>query len=324
MNISCAIITDLLPLYHDEVCNESSREFVKEHLEECSTCRAILEKLSDDTLDRHIKKERENVVGNHAQTVKEKSLVIGLTIAMVIPIVVTFIVNLATARTLSWFFIVLTAILVFGSITLVPLIVERNKGLWALGSFVCSLLLLLFTIDLLTSGRSWSLIPVTAILLGTSILFAPYILAKLPLTGFASRHKGLIAMVSNTLLLYMLLIIIGIRADNASYWRTAFLISFVCLLLPWLLFLTIRYLRVNAFVKAGLCFIYVGLFVAMINSVIEWILSGVWHSQLRYANLFQWRGYYMIDANITLLVLLIGCIVGGILVAIGLLRKSKR
>ena len=323
MKISCDIITDLLPLYHDEVCNESSRKLVEEHIEECSTCRAVLEKLRDDTLDKHIKKERESVVGHHAQTVKEKSLIIGLTIAIVIPIVVTFIVNLATARTLSWFFIVLTAILVFGSITLVPLVARQNKGLWALGSFVGSLFLLLFTVDIYSGGRSWSLIPVTAILLGASILFAPYVLATLPLTGFASRHKGFLAMVSNTLLLYVLLIVIGIQASRGGYWRTAFTVSSVSLLLPWLLFLTIRYLKVNVFVKTGLCFIYVGVFSAMVGSVIDWALYGGWYSRLRYASLFQWTDYSVIDANISLLLLLIGCIVGGILVAIGLLRKKN-
>ena len=62
----------------------------------------------------------------------------------------------------------------------------------------------------------------------------------------------------------------------------------------------------------------------MIGSVIDWILDGVWVNRLRYANLFpgQWADYRIVNANISLLTLLIGCLVGGILVAIGLPRKK--
>lgn len=39
MNISCEIIKDLLPLYHDSVCSDDSRKLVEEHLQCCETCR---------------------------------------------------------------------------------------------------------------------------------------------------------------------------------------------------------------------------------------------------------------------------------------------
>ncbi len=35
MNISCEIIKDLLPLYHDGVCSVDSTKAVEEHLEHC-------------------------------------------------------------------------------------------------------------------------------------------------------------------------------------------------------------------------------------------------------------------------------------------------
>ena len=42
MSISCKIIEDLLPLYHDGVCSEESRRLVDEHLPQCESCRAVL------------------------------------------------------------------------------------------------------------------------------------------------------------------------------------------------------------------------------------------------------------------------------------------
>ena len=42
MKHSCEVIMDLLPLYHDGVCSEKSREMVEEHLMECESCKKAL------------------------------------------------------------------------------------------------------------------------------------------------------------------------------------------------------------------------------------------------------------------------------------------
>lgn len=36
--IPCEVVIDLLPLYHDEVCNEKTNELIKHHLNSCSSC----------------------------------------------------------------------------------------------------------------------------------------------------------------------------------------------------------------------------------------------------------------------------------------------
>lgn len=50
MNISCDIIKDLLPLYHDDVCSEDSRKLVEEHLDQCGSCSAELKKYDGEIL----------------------------------------------------------------------------------------------------------------------------------------------------------------------------------------------------------------------------------------------------------------------------------
>ncbi len=42
MKISCDLIRDLLPLYCDDVCSETSREMVEQHIKECGKCREEL------------------------------------------------------------------------------------------------------------------------------------------------------------------------------------------------------------------------------------------------------------------------------------------
>ena len=326
MNMKCDIIMDLLPLYHDGVCNNASRQLVEEHLAQCAACSAMLEKIRNNTLDNRIIAERGDVVGHHTKAVKRKSFITGISIASVlaVPVLVSLIVNLATGHALDWFFIVLTSLMVLASVTVVPLVFEKNKGLWTLGSFNASLFLLLITISIFTGWGNWVFVAISSISLGMSIMFAPYVIGHLPLTGFAARHKGLLAMSLNTLLLFAVIVISGLHAQaGAEYWRLAFLITPVCLTFPWSLFLIIRYLNANALVKTGLCLISGGLFFSMIGEVVNFIVTGNWVNRFAGgANLFVWN-LGTLNANITLLIILVGCVGGGILTAIGLMRKKK-
>lgn len=42
MKLPCELIRDLLPLYHDGVCNDVSKTLVKEHLNDCTACAQAL------------------------------------------------------------------------------------------------------------------------------------------------------------------------------------------------------------------------------------------------------------------------------------------
>lgn len=44
MKISCSVIKDLLPLYHDDLCSEESRELIEEHIKVCNDCKSELKK----------------------------------------------------------------------------------------------------------------------------------------------------------------------------------------------------------------------------------------------------------------------------------------
>lgn len=59
--VSCGIIKDLLPLYYDEVCSGESNKMVKEHLDECSSCKSELDKIKTD-----IKLPKETVEKNRS------------------------------------------------------------------------------------------------------------------------------------------------------------------------------------------------------------------------------------------------------------------
>lgn len=43
MNTPCALIRDLIPLYHDEICSQDSRKLVEDHVAGCAYCKKYLD-----------------------------------------------------------------------------------------------------------------------------------------------------------------------------------------------------------------------------------------------------------------------------------------
>lgn len=89
MKISCEIIKDLLPLYHDGVCSNDSKTLVEEHLASCDSCKSELQTMDEEL---HLNHADQNL--NEAEAVKElsrkwkkgmkKSLLKGILITIVI------------------------------------------------------------------------------------------------------------------------------------------------------------------------------------------------------------------------------------------------
>jgi len=325
VKISCDVARDLLPLYHDAVCSSGSKQLLEEHLADCDSCKSMLAKIRDNTIDNRIKHECGDVVGHHTKAVKRKSFTTGVSIAgiLTIPILVCLIVNLAVGRALDWFFIVLTSLMTLASVTVVPLVCEKKRGLWTLGSFIGSLIALLMTCAIYTGG-DWFFVAAISILFGVCILFAPYVLSQLPLSGIASRHKGFIAMALDTVLLFAVIVASGlyVGADVFADWHLGLLSAIVALALPWGLFLIIRYVKTNALLRAGLSTISSGLFMSYGLGLMDWILEGTVPYRFSGANLFVWNDA-TINPNIFLLALLSSLVVGGILSLVGLLRNKK-
>jgi predicted anti-sigma-YlaC factor YlaD len=47
MKVSCNIIKDLLPLYHDGVCSDDSRAMIDKHILECDSCKTELQAMDE-------------------------------------------------------------------------------------------------------------------------------------------------------------------------------------------------------------------------------------------------------------------------------------
>lgn len=334
MKYQCEIIRDLLPLYHDKVCSKASETAVEEHLEECGQCREIAEKLKNTAYDEKLQLEKENVIAAHAQKVKRKTFMVGAYIAgvLMIPVIVCLICNIAIGHSLDWFFIVLASLMVLASITVVPLVVEEKRGLYTLGAFTVSLLFLLLVCSIYSRG-GWFPVAASAVLLGLSVVFLPFVMYQIKLPEKLSNQKGLLVMAVDTLFLYGLIIIALYYSKVAPlYLFRGLMINTVCVLLPWGIFAVIRYSKTNGLVKGGICTIIAGTFCAFINDIIALILEGRFSICILNADLTRWTletkcgessTTGTIDANVWLLTLIFSLIIGTGLIIAGVLKAQK-
>ena len=74
MSKQCEVIQDLLPLYVDGACSESSTKMIKEHLETCSECRQIHQQLCSHTSEEILQKEKDGVISRHSRKLRKKKI----------------------------------------------------------------------------------------------------------------------------------------------------------------------------------------------------------------------------------------------------------
>lgn len=317
MKYSCDMIKDLLTLYCDDVCSEDSKAIVEEHLTECEPCREELNKLKDNTYTDELKEDKNHIVKAYKKGMRKKALKVLLVIFMA-PVWICFTINIAVGHTLDWFFIVVTSLGVLASFVLVPLIVEKRRFLWIITSFTATLLLLLLTCCVY-SGGDWFGITTIAILFGFSVVFLPFAIRQVPLRGALAQNKGILVMLIDTAML-CLLILFSVSEDLG----VSLLTMAYCLVLPWALFLVIRYLKVNCLIKAGICFLITGVYVSTVDCVLQLITSGKisdYHTKFWAADFTDW-GMHSGD-NVMLIILLSGVALGLILIGFGIVFGKK-
>lgn len=89
MNKQCEIVQDLLPLYVDGACSETSAEMIKEHLESCPGCNKIYQQLCSHASEDILQKEKDGVIARHSRKIKRKRILTIIT-SVVLTLVVIF------------------------------------------------------------------------------------------------------------------------------------------------------------------------------------------------------------------------------------------
>jgi len=324
MKFDCEIIQDLMPLYIDDVCSTKSKEIIEEHISECSKCKEQLGALGNQAVTQELLNERNRVIEKHLEKEKKRSTMIGLitSAVLMIPLIVCLICNLAVGHALNWFYIVLTSLMVFASVTVVPLLVNDKKFLWTICSFTISLVALLGTVCIYSGGR-WFFIAVVPSVAGLVICFMPFLIRYIPLPVGAYNYKALIIMIVESLAVFSIVIAAGIYSKYPGYWEVAVPVTSYSLLVPWVIVLVMEYLPTPKMFRASIAILISSLLLAFVNDVVDLSMGEFNGISLAIVDFANWNSYTN-DGNVGWCIITIGAILALIFAIVGCVKSNKK
>ena len=179
-----------------------------------------------------------------------------------------FICNIAINHTLSWFFIVLTSLMLTFSLLNIPVLFQNNKGIITLSCSYVSLLLL-FMVCRLYCGGDWFIMTVLSVTAGLIMIFLPIILYRENTSKYVGNKKGLISMTADTLMIFAVVIYGTIHYGDINSFKGGLYCTIFGMVLVWIFFVVIRYLKINCFYKTSICLFVCGLCTATSNTIIN-------------------------------------------------------
>lgn len=235
------------------------------------------------------------------------------TICYAVTLLICFICNLAVDHKLSWFFIVLTALVC--AYTFVPTVTwlfEFNKLHAFVSSTYLSICLLLFTCAVYTGGMSWFVNACIGVLMGYVLLFMPIMLSK---TEYG-RYKYVTAFTLTFVL--TVLMMLNIRLWHQFPVGRGILMAAYGFL-PLILTAWICTLRKDGFLKAGISTAACALLLYFANCMITALFGpSDNHYQVDFRN---WEE--CINGNLHLICLVSFLLISTVLVGIGMYRIRK-
>lgn len=253
-------------------------------------------------------------------------------IAYAVALIPCFICNLAINKTLSWFWIVVSALLLSFTFTNLPKLIKKHRLIYIPLSQFLALILLFGVCCVYTSGN-WFWIASISVFLGLTIVFAPIYIAKYGVFSKIKKYNGFVSIAVDFIVLNILLIVINIYsitngyADNFWYLKIAFPIVLVVYLVLNLL-LSVRFLKINKLFKTSiiLClidiFMYVPpLFIKVKNFEIQREINEV---NIFKANLLSWQAGVTIEQNIHLIICLTLLLLSAIFLVLGLVYHKRK
>ena len=319
----CEIVQDLLPLYYDDACSPVSRTLVEKHLKSCEKCRKMYEELKDETIDTVIKKESVGILERHAKKERNAAYKAGIIIALLlmVPIIITFLVSVSSGGGFGVLSVLTASMLLVGAVTVVPLTSSQNRLVKSILFGVVALLLILFFVDRMNGGGEFFLWSIPTIF-GLSVVLFPFVIRNITLPEVLNNKKALITMSWDTLWLYLTIFVVCNASGDLEGMRAGFLVSTIMMTGVWLVFLIIRYLKVNPWIKAGITTFIVSVWMAFANDVSGFFVEHKRQLTILAVDFSNWTDTNCVNANVYVLILAIGILLSLILIAAGM-RKEK-
>ena len=177
-------------------------------------------------------------------------------ISYALALIPCFICDLSINKGLTWFWIVLSSLILAFTFTNLPKYIKKHKLIFVPLSMYLALTLLLGVCCLYTGGN-WFLIPTLSVLFGLIIIFMPIYLNKYKIFDKVRKYADFVSVGIDFVVLNILLIVIDLYSvSNAyanSHWflKIGFPITLVCYLFLNIL-MAVRFLKVNKLLKTSI------------------------------------------------------------------------
>ncbi len=251
-----------------------------------------------------------------------------------IALLTCFIVNLAVSATLSWFWIVFSALLLAFTFTNLHQYIKKHRLILIPLSMCLALCLLLGIVCIYTNGN-WFWIPAISVFFALVIIFVPIFIAKYRVFAKLYKFIDFISIAIDFVLLNILLIIIDTYTNVnglASYhWYFTLALPITLLVYVFLnVFLSVRFIKVNRFIKTSIILFIINLihfgssFLTSENTEIQKEIEGLKFYKAEFSN---WQGEIALERNIQCIIFLsilgiaLGFLITGILLSY--FRKKK-
>lgn len=179
-------------------------------------------------------------------------------IAYAIALIPCFICNLAIDKTLSWFFIVLSALILSFTFTNLPKLIKKHKLILLPLSMYLAFCLLIGVCCIYTNGN-WFFVVVTSVLLALTMIFLPIYLNKYSIFSKARKFSDFITVAVSFVLLNVLLLIVENYCNSRWFIQIALPITASVFVVLNIL-LCVRFLKTNKLLKTGLLLFLIKVF----------------------------------------------------------------
>ena len=233
-------------------------------------------------------------------------------ISYAIALIPCFICDLAINKGLTWFWIVLSALILAFTFTNLPKYIKKYKLIFVPLSMYLALMLLLGVCCIHTGGN-WFLIPALSVLFGLIIIFIPIYISKFNIFKKVKKYCDFISVGIDFISLNILLVAIDVfsvangHANNHWYLKIGFPITLVCYLILNVL-MAVRFLKVNKLLKTSIILTLIDLlylippFLKFKNPELQRELSH--DANIFKADFSRWIPEVTIDQNIHLIIAL--------------------
>lgn len=263
----CEVVQDLLPLYYDGVCSAGSRALVEGHLKDCDVCGGILKALGEQEGEKKFALEAQDVLSRHAKKEMTAAVRTGIILAglLMLPVIVAVLLTLPGYSDWKTNAVLISAMLFVAGLTVVPLVSrERRFTKSVVFSLAALLCVIFFTEMFFDDGGLLRFCEIAfSTVFGASLFLFPFVVRQAKLPDMFRTHKGLLTMSWDTLWFYLM--ILTFATEFPESFGDLLAASSYFVLLAWLLFFGVRYLKVNGWIKAGGIVVLLGLWMSVGN-----------------------------------------------------------